>query len=960
MHKRFFLFGAVLLLSSVAIAQQKSKVRPSPGKLDSGFINPPVIARPKALWPWVNGNVNLSQISYELKEAKEKGMGGFDIWDVGILVDNNRIVPPGPAFLEDESLQAIAHAVREADRLQLELGLITSSSWNAGGAWVKPEHGAMGIFHTDTIVQGPAKFEYQLSFPLIPEIYGNAKTILYKDGKGMPVFYKEVAVLAHPFQKDSVINQPSEIKVLSSSMAPDGTLKWEIPPGKWRIARYICTPTGQPLAIPSPLSKGLVLDHFSGAAQEANMNYVLNKLKTALGGIRNRSLRYLYEDSYEVNSAVWTPELPTAFQQQFNYSLLPFLPVLDGFIVDNKIYTERFRFDFTKVLSELIISNHYKKGRVMAEKEGLGFYAEAGGPGQPIHNVPFEDLKALGSLTVPRGEFWNKHPELEKLQIVKGISSAAHIYNQRYVEAEAFTSVWLWQEGPGELKPLADRAMCEGLNRFVYHTFPHTPPESGKPGWVYNFGTLINTTNGWWELSKGFHDYLARSCYLLQQGEFVGDVAFYYGDRAPNFVSPKHTPSTLGEGYDYDVVNSDIILNKMSVKNNRIYLPHGQYYEVLVLPDERSMNLNVLQKLQEMIAAGATIIGPKPLTAYGLTKQKENDEAVRLLAAKIWGKCDGVNVKENHFGKGKIVWGKSVREVLLDRSVRADFDYSRTGVDSLDYIHRRMADADIYFIRNKKKSAFTGNIDFRVSGKQPELWQPENGNRQDIKTFTGNGAVTTIPMTLEGEGSCFIIFRKPMTTGNSKSMQHAVNSNQKIVHTEKGTRFLADDVKLISTPWEVRYAFQTGTPIRDTMTTLTSWHLSGNKAVQHYSGKATYYNQFELTPGELQGKSVWLELNKVKEIASVSLNGEHLGYHWHPSFRFDITGKIKPGKNYIVIEVANSINNWLIGDGKKPEAFREARSNITKLPNAWMKPFAEAPLLEAGLIGPVQIRMSER
>ncbi len=959
MHKRIFILSGLMILFINIAAQNKSTATTRLSRLDSLFIIPPVIARPKALWPWVNGNVSLSQISYELKEAKDKGMGGFDIWDVGILVDNNKVVPAGPPFLEEESLQAIAHTVREADKLGLELGLITSSSWNAGGAWIKPEHGAMGIFHSDTIVQGPGKFDSRLLFPEIPPVYGRDKTILYKDENGEPSYYREVAVLAHPWQADSVITQQSQIIVLSQSIQNDGRLSWEIPAGKWRVARYICTPTGQPLAIPSPLSQGLVLDHFSSAAQEANMNYVLNRLKSAMGSLRNRSLKYLYEDSYEVNSAVWTPELPAAFQQQFKYSLLPFLPVLDGFVIQDKTHTDRFRYDFTKMLSELIISNHYKKGRMMAEKEGLGFYAEAGGPGQPIHNVPFEDLKALGSLTVPRGEFWNKHPELEKLQIIKGISSAAHIYNQRYVEAEAFTSVWLWQEGPGELKPLADRAMCEGLNRFVYHTFPHTPPESGKPGWVYNFGTLINTTNGWWSLSKGFHDYIARSCYLLQQGEFVGDVAFYYGDRAPNFVPPKHTPETLGEGYDYDVVNSDVILNKMTVKNNRIYLPHGQFYEVLVLPDELNMQLKVLQKLEKLIAGGATVIGAKPQMAYGLNRQKEQDSAVKSLAAKIWGKSDGVNVKENVYGKGRIIWGKSVREVLNERNIIPDLDYTRQQDDSLDYIHRRTSDADIYFIRNKKKTNYSGKLNFRVSGKQPELWLPENGSRVTIKTFSISATATTIPFSLDGEGSCFIIFKKPAAGSSIKASSTLPENNKTIIYTAKGTRISSDEIKSISTPWEVRYGFQTGVPMMDTMATLQSWHLSSNKAIQHYSGSVTYYNHFEQMSAEMSGRSVWLELNKVKEIASVYLNGENLGYHWHPSFRFDITGKIKPGKNYLVIEVVNSINNWLVGDGKKPEAYREARSNITKLPNAWMTPFAEAPLLEAGLIGPVQIRMSE-
>ncbi|MEX2235465.1 MAG: glycosylhydrolase-like jelly roll fold domain-containing protein [Cyclobacteriaceae bacterium] len=34
---------------------------------------------------------------------------------------------------------------------------------------------------------------------------------------------------------------------------------------------------------------------------------------------------------------------------------------------------------------------------------------------------------------------------------------------------EAFTSYWDWQEGPANLKIIADRAFCEGMNRVVIH-----------------------------------------------------------------------------------------------------------------------------------------------------------------------------------------------------------------------------------------------------------------------------------------------------------------------------------------------------------------------------------------------------------------------------------------------------------------------------------------------------------
>jgi len=80
-----------------------------------------------------------------------------------------------------------------------------------------------------------------------------------------------------------------------------------------------------------------------------------------------------------------------------------------------------------------------------------------------------------------------------------------------------------------------------------------------------------------------------------------------------------------------------------------------------------------------------------------------------------------------------------------------------------------------------------------------------------------------------------------------------------------------------------------------------------------------------------------------------------LGLQWHPSQLFALTDELKPGKNYRVIEVVNSINNSLIGDAKKTKEYRQLRSNITRLPTAWQKPFAEASLIEAELIGPVAL-----
>lgn len=766
-----------------------------------------------------------------------------------------------------------------------------------------------------------------------------------------------------------------------------GKLKWEVPAGSWRIIRYVCAPTGQPLAIPSTNSNGLMLDHFSAAAQQSNLDYIFKKLLDVTGPLKNRSLKYLYGDSYEVNSAVWTPLLPEEFKKRNNYSLVKFLPILDGFGLAAENTVNRFQFDFTKTLSDLIIENHYQLARKICEQHGIGFCAEAGGPGQPIHNVPFEDLKALGALTIPRGEFWNKHPQLEILQIVKGIASASHIYNQKYVEAESFTSVWLWQEGPDELKPLADRAMCEGLNRFVYHTFPHTPPESGFPGWVYNFGTLINTTNGWWPKSQGFHQYLARCSYLLQQGNFVGDVAFYYGDRAPNFVPAKHFIASLGLGFDYDVVNTDAILNKMKVRNGRVYLPHGQYYEVLILPDEKNINPAVLKKLEQLVREGATIIGPKPEYSHSFYQQEDNDKLVKDIATKMWGTDKNKGVSENKYGKGKVVSGKTIKEVLKEKGIVPDFQfYSNRSTDTLDFIHRSTGKEEIYFIRNVKKETVNGIAEFRVKNLAPEIWNAETGEIIPVPAYTILTNSIQLPLSLGANGSCILVFRsvaKNATINNlateGKKLNDISNSEPLISYSSKGittsingnwtwtinNKSFSKQVRLpsplqLSGPWELRFEQGKNNVPVDTMPTLIPLNKSAKEKTKYFSGTVAYHHVFNLAKDQLQkDRLLFLELGGVKEIAEVFVNGKEMGLSWHAPFQLDITDAAHEGDNYLVIEVVNTINNMLVGDAKQPEPYRRIKTNITKLSNAWRQPFAEAPLLDAGLIGPVQIKFAQ-
>src|SRR5207244_11262871 len=138
------LVGLVFLAAPAVIFEARAS-KPVPALSKRAFANPPLEARPGALWPRLHGHVDQAQITRELEEMKAKGMRGAIIWDVGSLADPAKLIPAGPAFLGEESLAAIHHAIDEASRLGLELGLVASSSWNAGGAWVGPEDASQAL-----------------------------------------------------------------------------------------------------------------------------------------------------------------------------------------------------------------------------------------------------------------------------------------------------------------------------------------------------------------------------------------------------------------------------------------------------------------------------------------------------------------------------------------------------------------------------------------------------------------------------------------------------------------------------------------------------------------------------------------------------------------------------------------------------------------------------------------------
>ncbi len=948
---------AIVFLLAIAGVCLSAAGAPTQPDLAEGFRNPPLSARPAVYWAWVNGLTDKAQMTRELEELKAKGIGGVYIFDVGAQ-DPQKIVPAGPAFMGPESLQAIGHAVREATRLRLEVGLVTSSSWNCGGPWIPAKFASMGLYHSQITVKGPTRFSELLPLPTLPK---NAP----RDTQGRPLFVQDVAVLAVPGQwgQTPVIDDPNAIVDLTSRVDPSGRLQWDVPDGSWTILRFVCANTGLSLVLPSPNSRGLAIDHFNPEATRYHFEYLLDKLHQELGDFKGTALKQMYVCSYELSGSTWTPGFRAQFQKRRGYDMTRYLPVLAGATMKDKTIAERFLYDYRKTLGDLLVDAFYRTATELSNEHGLRLCAEAGGPGPPLHQVPVDALKAQGAIDIPRGEFWKDHD----VWVVKETACASHIYGKGIVDMESFTSWRHWQDGPFELKPLADRVLCDGTNHFTLHTAAHNPSATDRPGWVYHAGTHAGPNTAWWPKAKPWIDYLSRCSYLLQQGRFVADVCYYYGDQGFNFVPPKHIDPALGYGYDYDVTNAEVILSRMSVRKGRLVLPYGIGYELLVLPERQDMDLEVLEEIEQLVQAGATVVGPKPTRSNGLGEYRQRDAEVRTIAARLWGPCDGTTCRENTYGNGRIVWGTSLRELLRARGLGPDFGFVCDDKEcDLDYIHRRTAEADIYFVINKRDQWQDVTCSFRVSGKTPQLWLPDTGEVKACPSYEQAKGITRLPLRLPPFGSVFAVFQhvaqlswrgRPALAEGAEGVSPSEESKAKMASPRADTT--PGQAGELDGPWRVEFPPGWGAPAAKTFPQLISWTQDSDEGVKYFSGVATYRKTLDLAPEQLEaGKRLVLDLGRVRLVAEVYLNGRRLGILWKPPFTVDITDAAKAGPNELVVEVANTWSNRLAGDAKS-EGRDFCRTNITKS-LTWTAPWKDTPLLESGLLGPVRLMTIDR
>ena len=716
----------------------------------------------------------------------------------------------------------------------------------------------------------------------------------------------------------------SEVLDLTDKLKEDGTLSWTPSDGQWIVLRIGYSLTGAQNRPAAPEATGLEVDKLDSAAVKRYMDTYIGMYRDAANGlVGEKGLHAMMFDSWESGFANWTPLILEGFKRLRGYDPVPWLPALAGYVVESPEQSDKFLWDWRRTIQLLLKENHFDFLTRYLHNIGMIRYGEA-------HEAGFatmgEGMEMKQTADIPMGAMWmhNTPGQMEWMYFndIQESASVAHIYGQNITATESFTGGPGYGTAPWDLKSTADAILLAGSNRFVIHTSTHQPVTRG-PGMTLGVGQMFSRNETWAEQSKVWLDYLSRSSFMLQAGLAANDIAVFYGEESSMTAIYGNLLPDIPQGYRYDYVNPDVLLNLLTVKDGALTTSTGMNYKALYFgKGARKVTLPVLEKVFELVQQGAVLIGARP---EGSPSLSDDPDEVKKIIDILWPGEAVATV-----GKGKVFNSNETASALKEIGLEPDFSYvSPSGNSNVMFLHRKLNNGGLYFIANQTDREDRIEASFRISGYKAEFWDPATGEISPA-SYEFDGKVTNVSIPLGRFGSVFVVFREK--TGKSSVSLPEPEEQQ---------------IEQLSGPWQVDFQAERGAPAAAVFDELIDFRDSPDPGIRYFSGIATYKKEVQI-PGNGAGRELWLDLGQVYNLAEVWVNGELAGTAWKPPFRVRIGDLVKEGNNQIEIKAVNLWVNRLIGDAQPG-----IENKITLTTRNFYR--ADSPLVPSGLKGPVRI-----
>jgi hypothetical protein len=722
-----------------------------------------------------------------------------------------------------------------------------------------------------------------------------------KAGFGAAPDYYALDASEHP---DPHAIAPGSVLDLTTHLGADGVLRWEAPPGEWRVLRFGASLTGQTNGPASPEATGLEVDKLDARP-------VRRYFGTYLGLIGPDLLDALLSDSIESGPQNWTERIRERFAELRGYDPLPWLPTLAGLVVGDAASSDRFLYDYRRTLGDLLVSEYYATIAGIARTRGLTYYAEALEDHRPQLG---DDLAMRAQADVPMGAMWlfdpgSGTPGPTYVADLRGASSVAHVYGKPWTGAESMSAFHRpWSYTPQRLKHIADLELALGVTRFCIHTSPHQPAQAPPPGigLAPFLGQVFVRTEPWAGLARPWVDYLARCSYVLNQGLPKVDVAVFTGEEAPlTALYGDQADCSVPPGFGYDYVGLEGLEECVTVEDGVIVAVGARYRALYLGGSSHRMTLRALRQIKTLLDEGATVIGSRPGSSPSLADDPaEHARVVQDLwdAGEHAGRLIGTADLAHALGELGLVPSRTVTGA----------DLLRTG--------RRIGDAELTFLANPQPEPVTAT----VHAATPLVsWNPVTVRREALP----------VVRRLDSGGYEYRLDLAPLESvvlADGQDEGLAVRSAAPLAEVR------------VAGAWELTLPGRTALRLEHGPVPWTELGEEG------FAGVGVYAGHVDVDPVFLRGRRILAAFGDVGDVARVLVNGADCGITWTAPFEADVTEAVRPGRNAVVVEVANAWMNRLIAEARHPTGEIFAPVAGVYEPQAEIRP--------AGLSGPVVLR----